>query len=184
MLITVVCSTFSALGTAIFQFFPATVLIGLLDEGADSIVAIRDTELIGIKPCARLNALTNRVPVEKSGEGRKCAQGGNPLVSGLVADLAVEVHNKASSKDDRPNLVDYWMPSWGPCRKMAPDFERSATELKSTVRSATIHTQRYPDGSKQIWIRGIPLRVLYSKGTEICSLSGTRPAKEIENFTL
>lgn len=126
----------------------------------------------------------NRVPVAKLDAGPKCAKCGNLLVSGLVAELDVQLHNKASSRDDLPIVIDYWAPWCGPCRMMAPEFAKAAMKLKSKVRFAKIDTQKYPDISQKLGIRGIPLLILYSKGKEVGRLSGARPAKEIEDFVL
>lgn len=126
----------------------------------------------------------NRVPVAKLDAGPKCAKCGRLLVSGLVAELDVQLHNKASSKDDLPIVIDYWAPWCGPCRMMAPEFAKAAMKLKSKVRFAKIDTQKYPDISQKLGIRGIPLLILYSKGKEVGRLSGARPATEIEDFVL
>lgn len=126
----------------------------------------------------------NRVPVAKLDAGPKCAKCGNPLVSGLVAELDVQVHNKASSKDDLPIVIDYWAPWCGPCNMMAPEFAKAAMKLKSKVRFSKIDTQQHPQISQKLGIRSIPLLILYAKGKEVGRLSGARPAKDIEAFAL
>lgn len=124
----------------------------------------------------------NRVPTAKLNAGPKCAKCGDPLVSGLVAELDAHVHNKATGQDEIPIIVDYWAPWCGPCRSMAPEFAKAALKLKAKARFAKIDTQQHPEISQKLDIRGIPLLILYSNGREVSRLSGARPAADIEAF--
>lgn len=126
----------------------------------------------------------NRVLIVKLDAGAKCAKCGSPLFSGLVAELDLQVHNKATARDEFPIMVDYWAPWCGPCRTMAPEFAKAALKLKSKVRFAKIDTQEHPEVSQTLGIRGIPLLILYSNGQEVARLSGARPAADIEEFAL
>jgi thioredoxin 2 len=126
----------------------------------------------------------NRVPVAKLDAGPKCAKCGAALVSGLVADVDVRVHDKASGHDGLPIIIDYWAPWCGPCKSMAPEFAKAARALKSKARFAKIDTEQHPEISQKLGIRGIPLLILYSKGKEVARLTGARPAAEIEAFVL
>jgi thioredoxin 2 len=126
----------------------------------------------------------NRVLVAKLDAGPKCAKCGSLLVSGLVAEIDVQVHNKVTVRDEIPIIIDYWAPWCGPCRTMAPEFAKAAMKLKSKVRFAKIDTQDHPEISQKLGIRGIPLLILFSDGREVARLSGARPAADIENFVL
>lgn len=124
----------------------------------------------------------NRVPIAKLDAGPKCAKCGERLVSGLVAELDVRLHNKATGQDEMPIIVDYWAPWCGPCRTMAPEFAKAALRLKTKARFAKIDTEQHPEMSQKLGIRGIPLLILYSGGREIARLPGARPAAHIEAF--
>lgn len=124
----------------------------------------------------------NRVPLAKMDAGPKCAKCSHPLANGLVTELDLRLHKKATIQDEIPIIIDYWAPWCGPCRTMAPEFAKAAMTLKSKVRFAKIDTQDHPDISQKLEIRGIPLLILYSSGREVARLSGARPAADIENF--
>jgi thioredoxin 2 len=126
----------------------------------------------------------NRVPIARLDAGPKCAKCGEPLVTGLVWALDVRLHNNASLQDEIPIIVDYWAPWCGPCRTMAPEFAKAALNLKMKARFAKIDTERHPEISQKLGIRGIPLLIAYAGGKEVARLPGARPAADIEAFAL
>ncbi|MEH6831205.1 MAG: thioredoxin domain-containing protein [Sulfitobacter sp.] len=126
----------------------------------------------------------NRVPVARLDASPKCAKCGGPLMSGFVAELDAQLHNKITGQDEIPIIIDYWALWCGPCPTMAPDFAKAALKLKTKVRFAKIDTEQHPEISQKLGIRGIPLLILYSGGKEVGSLAGARPASDIEAFVL
>ncbi len=125
---------------------------------------------------------TNRVPLSRLQAGPKCGSCGDPLVTGTVAELDPRLHDKASRTDDLPLVVDYWAPWCGPCRMMAPEFAKAATQLAPRARFAKINTEDHPEISQRLGIRGIPLLILWDHGREVGRLPGARPAAEIAEF--
>ncbi|MBT8411125.1 MAG: thioredoxin TrxC [Octadecabacter sp.] len=124
----------------------------------------------------------NRVPTAKISAGPKCAKCSNALAGGTVAELDMQVHDRAVRSDDLPLIVDYWAPWCGPCRMMAPEFAKAAAALRLNARFAKIDTEQFPAVSQRLQIRGIPLLILYKNSREVGRLSGARPASDIEGF--
>ncbi len=124
----------------------------------------------------------NRVPVAKLGAGPKCAKCAVSLAAGNVTAFAPDIHDKATRMDGLPLIVDYWAPSCGPCRMMAPELSKAAGALQGKARFAKIDTEQFPQISQRLQIRGIPLLILYDGGVEVARLSGARPAADIEDF--
>jgi thioredoxin 2 len=127
-------------------------------------------------------ATVNRVPEARLAAHPKCGTCGAKLVEPRVHDLDSATLRKAETKDSLPLLVDFWAPWCGPCRMMAPEFEKAARALAPQVRFAKINTQVHGDVSQRYGIRGIPLLILFRNGQEVARLTGARPAAEIEAF--
>jgi thioredoxin 2 len=131
--------------------------------------------------CTHCNA-TNRVDGARDALAAKCGKCGEPLFSGTPADLASAALERQIARSDVPVLVDVWAPWCGPCRVMAPEFERAAEALEPRVRFTKLNSDENQALSGRLGIRGIPTMILYAGGKEIARTSGAMPASQIVNW--
>lgn len=121
----------------------------------------------------------NRVPQERLSAKPKCGTCGQPLNPPKVKEIDSTTLGKASKRDQIPLLVDFWAPWCGPCRMMAPEFSKAATQMGTTIRLAKINTEEFPAVSQRHNIRGIPTMALFKNGKEIARQSGAMRADQI-----
>jgi len=126
----------------------------------------------------------NRLPAERAANGARCGSCHQPIFSGHPIEVDEEAFGRHVANSDIPVLVDVWAPWCGPCRSMAPMFERAAQELEPKVRLLKLNSDNAPSVSSRLGISGIPTLLLMSKGREIARTSGAMDTKRIVAWTM
>jgi thioredoxin 2 len=116
------------------------------------------------------------VPSARVAEDPKCGKCGAALLDGAPAELRADQFEDFVQRTELPVLADFWAPWCGPCRAMAPHFERAARELKDRVRLVKVNTEDAPGLAARYNIRAIPTLVLFRNGVEHKRRSGALDA--------
>ena len=124
----------------------------------------------------------NRVPAARMAEDPKCGKCGAALLDGAPAELNEDQFEPFVQRTELPVLVDFWAPWCGPCRAMAPHFERAAQQLKDRVRLVKVNTEDAPGLAARYNIRAIPTLVLFRNGVEQKRMSGALDAGALERW--
>ena len=122
---------------------------------------------------------TNRVPDERPTEDPVCGRCGRALLDGTPVELTDANFEAVTSRTELPVVVDFWASWCGPCRMMAPQFERAARELKGRVLFAKVDSDANPQTSARFAIRSIPTMVRLDRGRETKRMSGALQAPQI-----
>ena len=125
---------------------------------------------------------TNRVPAERTGEAPTCGRCQAALLPGEPVELDEAGFAAVVAKTELPVVVDFWADWCGPCRAMAPQFERAAAQLQGRALLVKVDSDAAPTLSQRHAIRSIPTLLLFKGAKEVKRQSGAVQAAQIVAF--
>jgi len=128
--------------------------------------------------CPHCNA-TNRVPSDKLQAELNCGQCHAPLLTAHPDNLAEAAFNAQLAKSDLPMVVDFWAPWCGPCRMMAPAYEKVSQDMQGKARFVKVNTEDEQGLAAKYSIRSIPTLAVFAGGREIARQPGAMSAPDL-----
>ena len=124
-------------------------------------------------------AAANRVPRDKPAREGRCGTCHKPLFEGHPVAVDDAGFKKHRDHNDIAMLVDVWAPWCGPCRAMAPMFERAAAELEPEVRLLKVNADGEPQLAAELGVSGIPALFLIQGRRVIARTTGAMDSRRI-----
>jgi len=128
-------------------------------------------------------AAINRLPLDKPVQAARCGACHSALFEGHPVAADATRFDKHRRGNDIAVLVDVWAPWCGPCRIMAPMFERAAAELEPEVRLIKVNADEEPQIASELGVTGIPALLLLRGGQIIARTSGALTTRGIVAWT-
>ncbi len=126
----------------------------------------------------------NRIPAEKQHLTPKCGRCGAPLArsgqGGEVIELGDHNFQQVLGSTTLPVLVDFYSPTCGPCKMLAPVIADLARQYAGRALICKMDTSRHQMTPAQFRIRGVPTLIFFKNGQVMDQVVGAVPASELE----
>jgi thioredoxin 2 len=136
--------------------------------------------LITCPKCGR----RNRMKYQGLGKVFRCGQCKSELRPlGEPVDVHSDlVFDALISRSALPVLVDFWAPWCGPCKMVAPEIRKVATEAAGQVLVAKVDTEELPSLARRFRVTAIPTMSIFRNGIEVAHQTGAMAAPAIRKF--
>ena len=114
----------------------------------------------------------NNVPQRDSYKKANCGKCKNSLLDTKPVELTNADFDEVVVNSDIPVVVDFWAPWCGPCKMMAPNFEKSAANFELKALYAKVNTENEQNLGARFGIRSIPTIIVFKDSKEVHRVSG------------
>ncbi len=124
----------------------------------------------------------NNVPYKQSYKKANCGKCKRSLLETKPIEASASDFDKILANSDIPVIVDFWAPWCGPCKMMAPVFEKTAAHFPLKAAFVKVNTENEQNLAARFGIRGIPTLAVFKNAKEVERTSGAMDENGLKSF--
>jgi thioredoxin 2 len=124
----------------------------------------------------------NRVSAHREARQAKCGRCHRPLFVGGAIAVSARSFEAHVRHDDIPVVVDFWAQWCGPCKVMAPVYERVAAEIEPEMRFLKVDTEAEPSLAERYGVQSIPTLMVFRHDTVLGRRAGALDARTLQQW--
>ena len=97
----------------------------------------------------------------------------------MVEQLTTETFSKAIS-GSTPVIIDFWAEWCGPCKQLAPIFEKISADFKGRLNFAKLNVDQHQEIAVEHGVMGIPCLIIFKNSEEIDRIVGAMPESSLK----
>lgn len=124
----------------------------------------------------------NRIPAGKQHLAPKCGKCRkqlDPRPQALSVELTDSEFQSFIAGSTLPVLVDFYSPTCGPCKAIAPVISKLAKEYLGKIIIAKLDTSSNPGTAMHYKIRGVPSLLFFKDGQVVDQIVGAPPEQQL-----
>ncbi|MBU0572925.1 MAG: thioredoxin [Candidatus Margulisbacteria bacterium] len=98
----------------------------------------------------------------------------------MAKEISDAEFSKEVLQDQGVVFVDFWAPWCGPCRMMAPTYDKMSQKYPQ-IKFCKVNTTENTDKAMEFGVTGIPCIIIFKNGKEANRVVGLLPEAEFEN---
>jgi thioredoxin 2 len=128
----------------------------------------------------------NRIPVRHLADAGKCGKCGTTLPPhAMPIDITSEQQFDDIIAGARvPVVVDFWATWCGPCRSVAPEVKKAASNLAGKAIVLKVDTDQLGDLAQRYQIQSIPNFAVFSAGRLVRQRAGAVDHRQLERWAV
>jgi len=124
----------------------------------------------------------NNVPKKESYKKANCGKCKKSLLDTKPIELTAANFDEVIVNSDIPVIIDFWAPWCGPCKMMAPNFERAATKFPLKMLFVKVNTENEQQLGARFGIRSIPTLMIFKDGKSVYQTAGALDETTLSNL--
>ncbi len=128
--------------------------------------------------CAKIN----RIPAKEHYTKASCGHCKGSLLDTKPVDADAHAFSQYVGGSELPVVVDFWAEWCGPCKMMAPTFEKVAASMPLKAQFVKLNTEQAQQVAAQYGIRSIPTTIVFKNGREVDRVSGALPEVQLKSW--